>query len=118
MWVIDDVRIYVQKLPEEGGQTVVRLQPLTGGTVFQTFGYENTVYKVSCVVVGSGDLSRLKSKARDGTTHVLSGAYGYRKTGYIKSISADPRMIISQSIRTDLNCTDPVYDVSLEIHET
>jgi hypothetical protein len=117
MWVIDDVRIFVQKLPEESSQTIARLQPLTGGTVFQTFGYENTIYRVSCIVVGSGDLSRIKSKSRDGLTHVLSGGYGYRKTGYLKSVSAEPRMIISQTIRPDLNCTDPVYDVTLELHE-
>jgi hypothetical protein len=117
MWVIDNTRIYVQEIPEDGKQTIARLQPLTGGTVYQTFGYENSSFKLTGVVVGTGVISQLRTKSRDGSTHTLSGAYGYYKSVYISGFSWKPRLIISQTIDMTQSCTSPVYDVNLELYE-
>jgi hypothetical protein len=118
MWILDSVRIFAQDLPEDGKQAIARLQPLSGPTVYQVFGYESSVFKLSAVVVGQDDIDDLRAASRDGALHTLSGAWDIYKSVYVSAFSFKPRKgVIWQDLRTDLDCDDPVFDVELELLE-
>jgi hypothetical protein len=117
MWLLDSTRIFVQKLEGNINQIIPRLQPLSGGTVLQFFGYEDEVTKVGCLVVGEDDLADLKGMAIDYSYHTLSGPDSYTQDFYVKSISSDRMMTVAQTIRTDLDCYAPVFKVELELYE-
>lgn len=124
MWMIDDTyRVYVQKLGENTKQTIPRLQPLSSKTVMQIFGYESDIYGVSMKVVGYDDHNAIKAMAKDGTTHTItetppsgSGFSGWNKTIYISSFSSDRTNSMIQTMRGDLSCYAPVFDVELEVY--
>jgi hypothetical protein len=113
-WTLDGVRIFVQDLPHDTKQTIARLQPLSGGTVLQIFGYENPVYKLSGIIVGSGDLKSLEDMSIDGATHTLSG-YFANEDYYVASFSAKPKKPGYQSMRPDLDCEAQVYDIDMDL---
>ena len=117
MWLLDDTRIFVQKLEGNINQIIPRLQPLAGGTVLQFFGYESEITSVGFKVVGSGDLATLKGMAIDSSYHTLSGPGNYYEDYYVKSITHDRNKTIYQTLRLDLDCETPVYDVELELYE-
>ena len=51
-WTLGGNRIYAQKSNEDTGQILPRLQPLSGGTIIQSFGYDSLVRKITAIVVG------------------------------------------------------------------
>ena len=51
-WYLGTVRIFPQKRSGSGQNTIARLQPLSGGTITQKFGYETPIIKVSSKVSG------------------------------------------------------------------
>jgi hypothetical protein len=115
-WYLDTTRIFVQKLEGSQSQIIPRLQPLSGGTVLQFFGYEDEITKVTCKVVGSGDLGQLTDMSIDYSYHTLSGPDNYVKDYYVKSISHNRLPTRAQTIRTDLDCYESIYDVEIEFY--
>ena len=75
-WSIGGIRIYVTDGNEEANQIVARLQPLSGGTINQIFGYETPVRKLSCYIVGDTDKDALINLTTSGTTFVLNSPEG------------------------------------------
>ena len=115
-WYIDTTRIFVQGNDEDTGQVIARLQPVASGTVLQVFGHENPIVKLKGVIVGSGDKGALKGYGQDGSTHTISGPYGMR-TLYVSSVKISQMMAISQTVRTDLDETAPIFNFELELYE-
>jgi hypothetical protein len=117
MWTFNNIRIFTQGLTGGKSQTIARLQPISGGTVFQTFGYENEIYKVTCLVVGETDLNSIRALLETGSTYDLTGYEGSYGNFYLKSLSWSRVPVTYQTIRTDLVCTSPVFNVELELHK-
>ena len=123
MWMIDyTYRVYVQEIEEETGQIIPRLQPVDGKTVMQVFGYESDIINVDMKVVGYTDHDAIKALAKDGSTHYISDVAsgiplsGYTKEVYIKSFSSKRNKTLFQTMRDDLDCDAPVFDISLELY--
>jgi hypothetical protein len=118
-WYLNGTRIFVTGVAGGKKNTIARLQPLAGGTVFHYFGYENEVVKINALVVGDTDLSSIRSLAEDSTVYdlVYSGvsASDYR-SGYINSIEYEREASVYQTIRQDLDCETPVYSVTIEMY--
>lgn len=115
-WTLDGVRIFVNESKEEAGQIVPRLQPLGGGTVLQTFGYESDIRTLSAIVVGDVDKDALKAMRQGGTSALVSpeGSLG---SFTVKNVSVNRVHCIAQTIRVDLACDAPVYNVEIQLYE-
>jgi hypothetical protein len=117
-WSYNGIKIVTQDNSEGGKQIVARLQPISGGTTLQIFGYEDEILKISGIVIGTTDKNALKALYKTGNSYTLVTPYG-NITGYLSSFNAKQRLgIISQSIIIDANhdCLDPVFDCDLEIY--
>lgn len=117
-WTFNNVRIFVQDITGEGSQIIPRLQPVSGGTVLQFFGYENQVVSVRGMIVGNTDRDALRALKKTATAYTLVSPEGSLGTYYVKKV-ADKRLpIICQTFRPDLPEESPVYDVDLELYPT
>lgn len=117
MWKLNNTQIFVQKYTSVDKQTVARLSPLNGGTVHQVFGYEDPTYTIGGLVVGDTDMDALKALAKTGLTYTLSGPYGVVGTFYVSNVDSDMTDITYQTMRTDLDCESPVYNIGIELYE-
>ncbi len=115
-WYLDDVRIFVQEKTNDDKQVIARLTPLANGTVLQVFGYEDTIMKLSALVVGSGDIGKLIAKAKDGVTHTLHYPESVSDAVYVNSLTVKRNKAGFQTIRPDLDCQTQVYTVDLELY--
>jgi len=116
MWTYGNIRIFAQTDSNAVGQILPRIQPLAGATIIQVFGHESNIKTISAIIVGSGDASHLETLTSSGAAFPLVGPDGAMGDYYPKSITIDRHMSLYQTIRTDLSCTAPVYDVSLELY--
>ena len=117
-WTFNGVRIFVQEISGEGSQIIPRLQPISGGTVLQFFGYDNEVVTVTGMIVGNTDRDALRALKKTDTAYTLVSPEGSLGTYYVKKVSNKRLPIICQTFRTDLPEESPVYDVSLELFPT
>ena len=115
-WSLGGVRIFVTDGNEEANQIVARLQPLSGGTINQIFGYETPIRKLSCYIVGDTDKDAIIALTQSGTKHTLNSPEGSLGDLIVHKVNL-PRVagIISQTLRPDLACDAPVYrgDITL-----
>lgn len=115
MWTLSGVRIFVEEAKEEVGQIVPRLQPLSGGTVLQTFGYESEIISLNCIVIGLADRDSLKSM-RTGGTHALVSPWGAIGSFVVKSVTVNGVRCICQTLRTDLDPESPVFKAEIQLY--
>lgn len=116
-WYLDSTRLFVQEHEETDSQIIPRLQPLSGGTVLQIFGYESKVVKLSAIIVGNTDRDALRGFAKDGGTHTLDFPDDTDDDFLIKSVVFRRVHCICQTLRPDLDEDAPVYEVSLELYQ-
>jgi phage protein U len=118
-WTYNSIKIFTQSLPKSAKQIIARLQPIDSGTTLQFFGYEDPIIKLSGIVVGDSDIASLHACVQTGTAYALKdSADSTVGSYYLASINTSQRLgIISQTIRQDLSCDSPVYDVELELYE-
>lgn len=116
MWTLNGIRIFVQEFPESTKQIIARLQPVNAGTVHQTFGYEKKIINLSAIAVGETDKDALHSYTTTGLGYDLVTPWGTVSDVYVSTVSSSPRITISQTLRTDLDCDATVYDVSIELY--
>jgi phage protein U len=114
-WYYNNIRIVVQEYGSNEKQIIARLQPLSGGTIKQIFGYETPVVKVGCVVVGDTDLEALKALTKTGVAYSLVGYEQNYGNYYLSSITVNRLMSVYQTVRKDLPCNSPLYAVELEL---
>lgn len=116
-WTLNNIQIFTQDFDEGTKNIIARIQPLSGGTVLHKFGYESTVYSINAVVVGSTDKDGLLGLAQTNTAYNLVTPYTTISGVYVSAVKAKQRLgIISQTIRNDLDCDAPVFDVSIEVY--
>lgn len=117
-WTLGSTRIFVAESKEEAGQIVPRLQPLSGATVLQTFGYESDVRTIGAIVIGNTDKDALKAM-RTGGTYELVSPEGSLGTFTVKQVSVQRVHAISQTLLIDGThaCEDPVYQVEIQLYE-
>jgi hypothetical protein len=119
MWSLNSIRLIVQDNPESNKQIIARLQPVSGGTVLQIFGYEDNILKISAIVVGTTDKESLLGLSKTGSSYSLVTPYG-TSSYYVSSVSIKQRLgIISQTILIDANhdCEDPIFDADIELYD-
>lgn len=113
MWTYNSNRIYVTELSGSLKQIIARLQPFGGGTVKQTFGWEDEVLKVRAYVVGDTILNALKALVETGTAYELLGNSVDYGDFYLSNLNWSRVPAIWQTITAD--CTAPLYNVELEL---
>lgn len=115
-WTYGGHRIYVQKSSQSDAQIMPRLQPLSGGTVIQSFGYESEIRNVTAIVVGDTIKNALKAFAKDGaTSHAFVSPEGSLGNWILKSFQADRTEATCQTIDETQPEEAPVYDIELEL---
>lgn len=118
MWVLDDIRVFVESFKDDTSQNIVRLQPVEGGTVHQVFGYTFPVISLAGKIVGEVDKSALKALERTGSSYTLSGNGTVYGSYYVSKATISQLYTISQTLRTDLDCSSPVFNFELELYKT
>lgn len=118
MWVLNNIRIYVDTKQDAVRQNIARLQPIAGGTIHQTFGYELPTVKIGGIIVGEADKDSLEALATTGATYTLSGYGTDYGSFYVSSVGFNRMKSISQNLRQDLDCTAPLYYVDVELYKT
>ena len=116
-WTYNLRRIFVQEYTVNGSQIIPRLQPLTGGTIYQWFGYESQRLTLTGIVVGLEDKNAFLSFYDDGTSRNLRGPYSINKDYFVKDITVTLLPITCQTLRPDLAEDSQVYNVKLELYE-
>jgi hypothetical protein len=117
-WTLGGTRIFVQELSDAVKSILAKLQPLAGGTVPQSFGYETNQIKLSGLIVGEADKLHLKSLTTSGSVSFeLMSPEGDLGDFFIEAVSTKRERTISQTIRQDLDCASPVFTVEIELLE-
>lgn len=116
-WSLDGIRTFVGESKEDAGQIVPRLQPLGGGTVLQTFGYESDIRTIKAIVVGDDDKNGLKDLRKTGGSYTLMSPWGSLGSFIVKKVTVMGIKCICQTLRPDLPEDAPVYEVEIELYE-
>jgi hypothetical protein len=117
-WTLNSIRIIVQDNPENNKQIIARLQPVSGGTVLQVFGYEDNIVRINGIVVGTTDKDALLALSKTGNDYTLVTPYS-SSSFYVNSVSVKQRLgVISQTILIDAthDCDDPIFDIDIELY--
>ena len=115
-WTLNSIRIFAQENTGDGSQIVPRLQPLSGGTVLQFFGYEDEVRNINAYVVGDTDMNALKALRKTSTAYELISPMGDLGDFYVKKVAYKQIHNICQTLRPDLAEDAPMYIVDLELY--
>lgn len=117
-WKLNNIRIFVQEHTGDGSQIIPRLQPLSGGTVLQFFGYESLVRSINAYVVGDTDRDALLALRKTGSSYDLTSPMGDLGNHYVKKAAFKQVRNICQTLRTDLASDAPMYLFDLELYPT
>lgn len=115
-WYIDSTRIFVGDHEESNGQIIPRLQPLSGGTTLQIFGYESRITKLAALIVGETDRDAIRDMAKSGAQHTLTFPDTSTTDYYVKSVTFKQKYNICQTIRPDLAEDASVFDAIIELY--
>lgn len=117
MWTYNGIRIFIEEMPERTGEVIARLQPLTGGSIHQTFGWETSILNIKGYIVGETDYLAIKAAARDGVTHELFFDTTSQGNFYLHNVVISRTKAIWQTLRPDLDCTAAVYSLEGELYK-
>lgn len=117
-WELNNIRIFVQEHTGDGTQIIPRLQPLSGGTVLQFFGYESLVRNINAYVVGDTDRDALLALRKTATAYSLNSPMGSLGNHYIKKCAFKQIRNVCQTLRPDLATDAPMYIFDLELFPT
>lgn len=117
MWTYNGIQIIATERADDNPQIIARLNPIGGGTHMQTFGYEDEVTRITCVVVGDTDMDALKALSKTGLSYTLSGAEGVVGSYLLNKCAGARRPVYRQTLRSDLSPYAPVYWVTLELYK-
>ena len=115
-WKYNNIRIFVQENTNEGSQIIPRLQPLSGKTVLQYFGYESPVRNINAYVVGDTDKNALEALYKTGSSYDLTSPMGDLGNFFLHKINAKQIPNVCQTLRIDLASDAPMYLVDLELY--
>lgn len=115
MWTINGIRVFVTEFGNNYKQITAKLNPLGGGTVYHTFGYDFVTSRLSGWIVGDTDNSAIRGLTRTGTSYALisdQGAYG---NFLVNNVDVKRVNSICQTLRPDLDEDAPVYQIEMEL---
>jgi len=115
MWTINSIQITVIDLKEEDEQILPELQPLSGGTIYQYFGYVNPKFPLQCLIVGSGDKNAVLALANTGVAYPLTFDGSSFGNFYVKKASVQWMTAYRQTFRPDKSAEDAVFRCTLEL---
>lgn len=114
-WTLGGIRIFVQDVSGITKQTIAELNPLRAGSKYQLFGWEKERKKVSAIAVGIDDMVQLRSLTTSGESFELNTPEGSAGNFFVASIEHKRVRCIDQTLRPDLDCDVPVYDMDIEL---
>jgi len=113
-WYYGGIRIFVQEEVGDNDQIIARLNPLAGGTIYHTFGWDILNKKLSAYVVGIDDLVALRLMTTSGVPFTLISPWS--STDYLlKHITTTTQNFNCQTLRQDLPEDSPVFLVDMEL---
>lgn len=115
-WTLGGVRIFAQESKREASRIMPRLQPLNGGTVIQSFGYESPVHSITALVVGDTDRDALMAMSISTSDYALVSPEGSMGNFSVKKASYNRIPNICQTLRTDLAEDAPMYNFDFELY--
>lgn len=115
-WKYNNIRIFVQANDNEASQIVPRLQPLSGKTVLQFFGYESPIKTINAYVVGDTDKQALEALYKTATSYDLTSPMGDFGNFFLHKIHTKQIANVCQTLRPDLASDAPMYLVDLELY--
>ncbi len=115
-WTLNGTRIFVQDNVVEGSQIIPRLQPISGTTILQFFGWEGPVRNVSGLIVGDTDKDALMALYKTGNSYELMSPMGDLGDYFVKKVSPKQIPNVCQTLRPDLPEDSPMYNVDLELY--
>jgi len=115
-WTLNSIRIFTQEHDTEGGQIIPRLQPISGGTILQIFGYESEVKNINAYVVGDTDRDALMALRKTGTAYELMSPMGDLGDFYVRKAKYKQIPNICQTLRPDLPEDSPMYLFDFELY--
>ncbi len=115
-WTLNSIRIFVQESNADVSQILPRLQPLSGGTIIQIFGYDSRVQTLSAIVVGDTDRDALMALPTTGSTYTLVSPEGSMGTYLVKKVGYKRVPNVCQTMRPDLAEDSPVYNFNFELY--
>ena len=116
MWTYGSRRIYVQKITKGASQIMPRLQPLSGGSKLQVFGYDSTVRNITAIVVGDTIEQAIEAFAKDSATaHALVSPEGSLGNWILKDYNSNRTDSTCQTIDETQPEDSPVYDVEMTL---
>lgn len=116
-WTYNNIRIFVQKFDGATGNVIARLQPISGETIRQIFGYESEIIKVACIVVGETDFQAIRTLAQNGSYNTLTDGGSFSGSYVIHGFAWSKLLSIAQTLRPDLDCASPLYSLEIEFYE-
>lgn len=115
-WTYNSNRIYVQKITKGASAIAPRLQPISGGSVIQSFGYDSTIRTIEAIVVGDTINDALEALSKDGmTAHALVSPEGSLGNWSLKDYNSDRTNSTCQTIDITQPEDAPVFTVSLTL---
>lgn len=117
-WTLNGVRIFVQENTDEGGAIIPRLQPLSGETVLQFFGYESNIKNINAHVIGDTDKNALLALRKTGSAYALVSPMGSLGNYYVRKATSKQIHNICQTLRNDLPEDAPYYIMDFELYPT
>lgn len=117
-WTLNGVRIFVQENTGDGGAIIPRLQPLSGATVLQFFGYESEIKNINAHVIGDTDKDALMALRKTSSAYTLISPMGNLGDFYVKKATFKQIHNICQTLRTDLPEDAPYYIMDFELYPT
>lgn len=116
MWSFGGIRIFVQDYISDDDQIIAELNPLAGGSIYHTFGYEDPKIKLNVYVVGWDDTTSLRNLSKTGEKYTLETPWFTITSGYLlKHITRKMVMSNCQTLRSDLPSDSPVFICDLEL---
>ena len=113
-WTLGGHRCYVQKITKGASAIAPRLQPISGGSKIQNFGYDSTIRNVEAIVVGDTINDALETFSKDGMQlHALVSPEGSLGNWMVKDCNSDRTPSTCQTIDETQPEDAPVYNVSL-----
>lgn len=115
-WTLGGHRIYTQESDEGTSAIAPRLQPLNGGSVVQSFGYDSTIRNINVIIVGDTIKNAIKAFAQDSmTSHAFVSPEGSLGNWMVKSFKANRNKSTCQTIDTLQPEDAPVYEAQIEL---
>jgi hypothetical protein len=119
-WYLNGTRITVVDLKEAREIIIAKLQPLSEGTYYQTFGNIKPVFTLTAFVVGTADKTAITNLATysDNGPYTLTASgteYSYSADFYVEKVDFQWITSYAQNFRPDKSRTDLIFKAAITL---